>query len=250
VVHATHGTSSPPPFGSLPDDRLLAIRNGAPGRHVIIAQPEELAAHIAPLRLDVLVCHGYPKLLPPDALASTTHGVVNLHSSDLPRHRGACPVQWALLQGDPTIRTTAHLMTDTYDQGPILAQSDPIELPDWFDPHSLHRNIIDATLKLAPRALDAIAARTPGRAQNEADATYVGALDKGMCRLDRSRSARDIHNQARMLHYIGWPALTEIDSAAFRVMRTRLTPGTVRIPCATGDLWADQVIPLDRRSPR
>ncbi|MFI1584722.1 hypothetical protein [Embleya sp. NPDC020630] len=246
LVHATH---PPRPAGGAWDDRLNEIRRHAPASAPIIAPSDRLAARIAPLRLDVLLCHGHLDPLPPGVPASTVHGVVNLHPGDLPPRPGIGAVASALLRGDPTIRATAHLVTAAPTPGPILARSEPVELPDWFDPRLLRREITTATLHLAPRALDVLATAAPVDDRDEA-ATTTGTPARGLCLLDLARGARDIHHQARMLHYLDWPALANLDDGAVRVFRTRLTPGAIRIPCATGRLWADQVIPLDPRPRR
>ncbi|MBT8226984.1 MAG: hypothetical protein HKP61_13325 [Dactylosporangium sp.] len=64
----------------------------------------------------------FPWWLPPELLRLPRYGVVNLHPSLLPRHRGPIPVHWAIRAGDPTTGVTAHLMNEGFDTGPILAQ--------------------------------------------------------------------------------------------------------------------------------
>jgi methionyl-tRNA formyltransferase len=64
-------------------------------------------------------CLGVPKL-----------GGINLHGSLLPRHRGAAPVQWALLRGDSEAGVSVIHMTPRLDAGPILSIASTKILPD------------------------------------------------------------------------------------------------------------------------
>lgn len=69
--------------------------------------------------LGVVVAYG--ALLPPSALEIPTHGWVNLHYSDLPKYRGAAPVQHAILNGERTTAATVFQLEQGMDTGPIHA---------------------------------------------------------------------------------------------------------------------------------
>ena len=60
----------------------------------------EIGERIAAVRGDLGVVVAYGALVPPNVLETPTHGWLNLHFSDLPRWRGAAPVQWAIREGD------------------------------------------------------------------------------------------------------------------------------------------------------
>lgn len=59
--------------------------------------------------------------IPARVLSTISQGVVNLHPSLLPFGRGSHPATWAIWEQTP-FGATAHLMTETLDTGPILAQ--------------------------------------------------------------------------------------------------------------------------------
>ncbi|RMG42577.1 MAG: methionyl-tRNA formyltransferase [Acidobacteria bacterium] len=71
---------------------------------------------------DALVVVAYGRILPGRLLDAPRHGAVNVHFSLLPRHRGASPVQHAILHGDKRTGVTTMLMTRGLDEGPILLQ--------------------------------------------------------------------------------------------------------------------------------
>ncbi len=70
---------------------------------------------------DLLFVCDYGQILSNDCLSIAPLGGINLHGSLLPRHRGAAPVQWALLQGDEEAGVTVIHMTPRLDAGPALA---------------------------------------------------------------------------------------------------------------------------------
>lgn len=82
------------------------------------------------LEADLFFVCDYGQILSSDALAAARLGGINLHGSILPRHRGAAPVQWALLQGDTAAGVTVIHMTPRLDAGPALAVAETLIRPD------------------------------------------------------------------------------------------------------------------------
>ena len=71
---------------------------------------------------DLAVCAAYPQIFAPDLLAAAKLGAINFHPSYLPRCRGAHPIYWAIASGEPHSGISCHLMEETIDTGPIVAQ--------------------------------------------------------------------------------------------------------------------------------
>ena len=70
---------------------------------------------------DIMVVCDYGQILSGDTLRTTRLGGINLHGSLLPRHRGAAPVQWAILCGDKKTGVSVIHMTPRLDAGCVLA---------------------------------------------------------------------------------------------------------------------------------
>ena len=70
---------------------------------------------------DIMVVCDYGQILSGDTLRTTRLGGINLHGSLLPRHRGAAPVQWAILCGDKKTGVSVIHMTPRLDAGRVLA---------------------------------------------------------------------------------------------------------------------------------
>ena len=79
-------------------------------------------ARIEAVRPELIVLADYGQLVPPTILDLPRHGALNLHPSLLPRHRGAAPVQAAILAGDAETGVTLLRMDAGLDSGPLLAQ--------------------------------------------------------------------------------------------------------------------------------
>ena len=88
------------------------------------AESLELVRSLEP---ELIVVAAYGKLLPEDILNVPPLGSINVHSSLLPKYRGAAPINWALLDGEPETGVTIQYMAAELDAGDILLQkSTPI----------------------------------------------------------------------------------------------------------------------------
>jgi methionyl-tRNA formyltransferase len=121
-----------------PQGRGLAIapspvRAAAEARGIPVATPARASApeeveKIASLNPDLLVLAAYGQILSPELLAVPRLGALNVHFSLLPRHRGASPIQAAILAGDSETGVTTMWMTPGLDEGPTFASiRTPIE---------------------------------------------------------------------------------------------------------------------------
>jgi methionyl-tRNA formyltransferase len=91
-----------------------------------VAQPQKLGDPAFLERLeaagaDLVFVTAYGKILPRRILEMPRLGCVNLHASLLPRHRGAAPIQWAIMRGDAATGLSLMLMDEGMDTGPVLA---------------------------------------------------------------------------------------------------------------------------------
>ena len=100
------------------------VRVAAEAHAIPVLEPDELdAGFVRELRgyaPEVLVVVAYGKLLPPRVLGAAPRGAVNVHPSLLPRHRGAAPIQHAVLRGDRVTGVTTMQLDETFDTGGTL----------------------------------------------------------------------------------------------------------------------------------
>lgn len=76
-------------------------------------------------RPDLVISVRYRRILKDAAIAIPTFGVLNLHSGLLPDYKGVMATFWAMLNGEPTIGSTAHRIVDgTIDTGPVVGRAE------------------------------------------------------------------------------------------------------------------------------
>jgi methionyl-tRNA formyltransferase len=225
--------------GHVPVAVITRPRRGFPDlNEIMAAAPPDLdllvpssKPRLAPLLQacdpDLLLCLGFPWLLPPEALAVPRFGAANMHPSLLPRYRGPNPIGWAFRNDDAELGLTVHRMDESFDTGAILAQA-AVPLEDDDHLANLAPKLEGIAGPLLLRALERIAAGDPGDPQDEEEASYAGLMEDEWAEIDWSRTAREVHNQVR-----SWTlpsatglmgALTDIDGEQVRVLRTSLHP--------------------------
>ncbi len=220
------------------DGYLGVAQLARPDLDVIVSnRPARWAAMLAPLRPDLIICSGFNWVIPADVLALPPLGAINFHDALLPRYRGPNATGWALRNGDPQHGLTIHRMTPRLDDGPILAQG-PVPLTDDDDGDTLWPRMAARAPDLLRGALARVAAGDPGTPQPEEEATAAPRFEEDWRYLDWSRTARDLHLQARS--WLGTRAaprgaIGTIDGVRTRVLKTCLVdeagtgaaPGTV-----------------------
>jgi methionyl-tRNA formyltransferase len=102
--------------------KSTAVRFGLPVLQPKRARDESFIAQIRDLAPDLSVVVAYGQILPQSLLDVPKHGSLNVHTSLLPKHRGAAPIQWAILEGDSETGVTIMKMDAGLDTGPILTE--------------------------------------------------------------------------------------------------------------------------------
>src|SRR5882757_8599475 len=79
----------------------LALRHGRTVWQPVKARDEQFLATIRDAHPDLVVVTAFGQILPQSLLDVPRFGCVNVHTSLLPKYRGAAPIQWAILNGEP-----------------------------------------------------------------------------------------------------------------------------------------------------
>jgi methionyl-tRNA formyltransferase len=178
-------------------------------RDLAVLQPErardlEFLQKLRQLRPELIAVAAYGQLLPPSLLEIPALGCLNVHTSLLPRYRGAAPIQWAILNGDPETGVTIMKMDSGLDTGPILSRvRTPIREDD--DAQTLYGRLAglgaDLLVQTIPRYANGQLTETPQPSEGVSQARKIRKED-GL--IDWSKSAREIWNCVRGL--VPWPA--------------------------------------------
>ncbi len=113
--------------------------------------------------VEVVCLAGYMRLLTPFLVAAWRGRMLNIHPSLLPAFPGLNTHARALAAGVKLHGCTVHLVTDTMDDGPILAQAAVPVLPGDTEVSLAERDLVQEH-RLYPAALAAFAAGRPGPA--------------------------------------------------------------------------------------
>lgn len=247
-----------------------ALRLGLPVLQPQKASDPGFLDTMAQLAPDVIVLVAYGQLIPPRLLQLPPRGCINVHPSLLPRHRGASPIQAALLAGDEETGVTTMYMDEGLDTGDVILQRRlPISREDNLE--TLQQKLIDLGVPLLLETLDRVEAGTaPRLPQDESQATYAPKLSKADGELQWDQAAVELERKVRA--FTPAPgAFTRLGQRTVRVWQARAeeildsrtggldpqgaTAGTVlavgdqglAVACGRGILWLQVVQPENGR---
>ena len=185
-----------------------AVKGFASKRSLPVLQPARVrdAQFIEEVRSfapDLIVVVAFGQIIPQAILDLPRYGCVNVHTSLLPRHRGAAPIQWAIAEGDSETGVTIMKMDAGLDTGPILTQSrTPIAEDDTAA--TLHDRLGDLGAELLIKTIpDYTAGKIAPVPQLADGATYARKITKEDGLIDWQQPARTIHNRVRA--FVPWP---------------------------------------------
>ena len=165
-------------------------------------QPEFLAV-LQAWQADVIVVAAFGRILPKVILDLPPRGCLNVHSSLLPKYRGAGPIQWALINGETETGITTMLMDEGMDTGPILLQ-ETVQIEPEDTVIELSNRLAQVGGQLLLRTLRLWQAKDIAPIiQNSAEATMAPMLRKEDGAIGWDQSAITIHNRIRGMS--PWP---------------------------------------------
>jgi len=149
----------------------MARRDGLPLRCWQRGNGVEIAAQIAELGTELVICSCFPWRIPASLLTLPRYGWWNLHPSLLPAYRGPDPLFWQQQAGETTTGISLHQMDEGFDTGPILGAT-TVSLPLAHLRES--EQILGAEGgQLVVRALEQLmAGQLVSQPQDEANASY------------------------------------------------------------------------------
>lgn len=180
---------------------------------------------IQSLAPDLIVVAAYGRILPQEILDYPKYGCINVHSSLLPKYRGAAPIHWSILNGDKETGVTIMHMALALDAGDIISQvKTPIDPDETVE--VLHDRLArlgaDLLAETVQNIADGTATRTP---QDESQVTLAPMLSRELSPMDWTKPARTLHDQVRGL--IPWPSATaELNGVKCKIFATAVLDET------------------------
>lgn len=224
------GTPTPTPVTVRAREAALTVLQ--PER---LRAPEAVAA-VATLRADLGVLADYGQIVPQGVLDLAERGILNIHPSLLPRHRGATPVPATILAGDREAGVTIIAMDAGLDTGPIVAAERWPLHGDETAPGLEAEAAVRGARLLARVVPGWLAGTLSATTQDEGRATLTRPFRREDGRLDPLRSATDLERRVRGL--APWPG-TFLGTTAGRLVVHRATVAPGSAGDRPGELVAD-----------
>ena len=182
---------------------------------------EENVEFLRKYEADIAVVAAFGQILPQSILDMPKFGCINVHASLLPKYRGAAPIQWAVINGDPVTGVTIQQMDIGVDTGDIVAIRE-VPISEEETGGGLFDKLAVVGAELCVEAMTAIengtATRTP---QNHDEATHVSMISKEFGVIDWNKSAVEIERLIRGLN--PWPsAYTKLDGKTFKIWKAKV----------------------------
>ena len=213
------------------------VKEVALSREIPVFQPEnfrdeETVQQLADLQPDVVAVVAYGRILPQKVLDIVPGGFINIHASLLPQYRGSAPYQWAVLDGLAETGVSAQFMVRQMDAGDVVGVSKTPIGPDETAGELLDRLAVlgaellsDTLTKFENNTLVPVA-------QDEHKVSEAPMLNKSMCPIDFTKTARQVHNHVRGLN--PWPVATAtIGGKTFKVYTTAVVENPDNAPAGT-----------------
>ena len=185
--------------------KQCAIELGLPVIQPQTLRTPEALEQLAAFEADLFIVTAYGQILPQTILDLPLHGALNIHASLLPRHRGAAPIQWAILEGDTETGITLMRMDAGLDTGDMIATAKtPITESDTAQ--TLHDRLAKIGAALLTQSLTGFLDDTLSPVpQDDNQSTYARKIKKQDGQIDWTQPAIDIHRKLRA--FTPWPGI-------------------------------------------
>lgn len=218
-----------------------AVKMVCQDHNLALQQPEQIASLsqvLNELQLDLIIVAAYGQIIPKSVLEIPRLGAINVHASLLPYHRGASPIQAAILAGDEATGVTIMRMDEKMDHGDSIFQKTlPIEPTDTY--RTLHSKLAtlgsDVLAKVLPDIVNGRLSPTP---QDHEIATYTKLIDKDMARLSFQDSA--VINDRKVRAFYDWPLAWTVLPNGKRLNIIAAQPVELQNPVEAGTIVIDK----------
>ncbi len=181
----------------------VAMARGLPVMQPIKARDPGFVEELRRLAPELIVVAAYGQILPQALLDVPRFGCLNVHTSILPKYRGAAPIQWAILNGDAETGVTIMKMDAGLDTGDIVNE-ERTAIRDEDNSQTLHDRLAIIGGDLLVRTIPIfVRGEIQPRPQPAEGATYARKITKEDGRIDWSQPARVLWNKVRGL--TPWP---------------------------------------------
>ncbi len=240
------------PVGRKKEIQSPPIKILAEKHNIKVEQPKVIKNYNLPTEFDIAILAQYGQMIPTSILQSPKHGVVNVHTSLLPKYRGASPIQSAILNGEKETGITIMVMDEGMDTGDILVQSKvSIDENDMFS--DIENKLATEAINILPNTLlKYIGGELTRIPQNDSESKVCKRFVREDGKVDWNKNALEIYNQYRAL--TPWPGVwTSWNDKRIKLLKIKpgkrtISPGavsvkhgTIEIGCANGSILVEKL---------
>lgn len=161
---------------------------------------EKIIEKIKKINPDLIVVVAYGKILPKEIIDIPKYGIINVHSSLLPKYRGASPIHSAILNGDTKSGVSIMYIEEGLDSGDVILQ-ESCDILENDTLGTLHDKLKDLGAIGLEKALKLIeTGKVEATKQDESLATFVKPITKEQAKIDWNNTKEVIFNQVRGLN--------------------------------------------------
>lgn len=234
------------------NQRELEVLNLANAHDIPVHYPEKLSElhdTLAAYQADAGVLVAFGKLVPESTITLFPHGIINIHPSALPKHRGPTPVESVILDGSSETAVSIMALAREMDAGPIYAQT-TVPLTGGESKQALADRLLDVSAKSLQAALPQIlSGDCVAQPQDENQATYDELIEKQDGILDATKPAARLEREVRA--FLDWPGTrTSLGSVDVTITKAHVseTETELSIRCGDGNYLAiDMLKPAGKK---
>lgn len=221
-----------------PPAKVWAIAHNVPVLQPEKLKDEEFSTQLHKFNCDVFVVIAYGKIIPENILNIPKFKSLNIHGSLLPKLRGSCPIETAILNDDKVTGVTIIRMDKEMDHGPIVAMKEIIVEPWPPKAEILGAEIVrtgsDLLVSIIP---DWIAGKIEEKEQDHSQATFTKMIEKDDGLIDLNDDP--YKNYLKIQAYHGWPSAFFYINKDDKRIRVKITQARFE----NGKLIIEKVIP-------
>lgn len=201
--------------------KILAEKFQLPVLQPAKARDEKFISELRELKPDLIVVVAYGQILPQAILDLPKFGCVNVHTSLLPKYRGASPIQSAILNGETETGVTIMKMNAGLDTGEIISQAHAPILPE-DNSQTLHDRLAQLGADLLVKTIpDYVAGKIVLKPQNNSEVTTTAKIKKEDGKIDWNEPAEKILNRLRA--FTPWPGIfTILNGQLLKIWRAEI----------------------------
>lgn len=177
--------------------KQYAIDNNIPVYQPTTLKDGTVEKEIKELNPDLIVVVAYGKIIPKSIIDIPKYGIINVHSSLLPKYRGAAPINAAIINGEEKTGVTVMYIAEELDAGDIIVtrETEITEEETFLTLHDKLKDLGAEALSSAVKMIfEGINPRIP---QNHLEATFVKPFKKEDLKIDWNKTEKEIYNFVR-----------------------------------------------------